>query len=80
MTDSQCLLKGAKEAANALGLRPREIYHLLDHGLIPAKKIGGRWYFYRDDLIENFRVDAHRDDIRPNLKAEEADGGMEKRA
>lgn len=54
MKKSGDLLKGAKGAAKALGLTPREIYYLLDQGLIPARKIGGRWYFSQHELFECF--------------------------
>lgn len=76
MKDSHDLLKGAKEAAEALGLSPREIYHLLDQGLIPAKKLGGRWYFYRNELLNSFRVNAHKSDVRPDLVCEPAEALM----
>lgn len=54
MKESGDLLKGAKGAAKALGLTPREIYYLLDQGLIPGRKIGGRWYFSRHELFDSF--------------------------
>lgn len=60
---SHHLLKGAKEAAKALGLSPREIYHLLDQGLIPARKLGGRWYFHREELLDSFRINTSQMDI-----------------
>lgn len=58
MDGAHHLLKGAKQAAKVLGLSPREIYNLLDRGLIPARKLGGRWYFHRQELLDSFRNNA----------------------
>jgi hypothetical protein len=49
------LLWGATPIGKALGLNPRQAYHLLESGLVPgARKIGGRWCASRGGLRRNF--------------------------
>jgi len=37
-----------------VGLKPREAYHLLRTGALPAQKIGGRWCASRSALRKHF--------------------------
>lgn len=34
---------GAKAIGNEMGLTERQTFHLLERGLLPAKKIGDKW-------------------------------------
>ena len=49
------LIKGAKAAAEYCGLRPREIYHLVEIGQLPGRKKGGALYFLKSELESAFR-------------------------
>jgi hypothetical protein len=41
------ILWGAPAIAAAIGKSTRATYHLLEHGRLPAKKIGGQWVMSR---------------------------------
>ncbi|MAA98684.1 MAG: hypothetical protein CMN87_10785 [Stappia sp.] len=45
---------GAEEIARVIGRTPRQTFHLMASGQIPAKKVGGRWCAERGKLIEFF--------------------------
>jgi excisionase family DNA binding protein len=49
------LLNGVEEIAEFLGRTPRETYHLLSNGRLPAFKLGAGWNARRSTLIEHFR-------------------------
>lgn len=49
---SNDLLAGAAAAAEYAGITRSAIYHLVDSGALPAKKIGRRLYFRKSE-IEN---------------------------
>lgn len=42
-----------KNIAAVIGQTERQTYHLLNAGLLPAKKIGDRWVSTRTKLIEH---------------------------
>lgn len=42
---------GAEAIAQIINRTPRQTFALLDAGLLPAKKIGGRWMATRENLI-----------------------------
>jgi hypothetical protein len=42
---------GAEAIAKIINRTPRQTFALLDAGLLPAKKIGGRWMATRENLI-----------------------------
>lgn len=52
---SQDLLVGAEAAAVYTGLSRRVIYHLVDIGVLPVRRIGRRLYFRRSELDHFFR-------------------------
>lgn len=52
---SEDLLVGAEAAATYTGLSRRVIYHLVDSGAIPVRRIGRRLYFRRSELDHFFR-------------------------
>lgn len=41
-----------KEAAALLGKPPRTVRHLAQRGKLPAERVGGRWVFDRDALVQ----------------------------
>ena len=41
--------------AEILGLSKKGLYDLLDRGVIPAYRLGGRWYVIRDELKRTLR-------------------------
>jgi nitrogen PTS system EIIA component len=43
-------LMGVKEAAGYLGIAPVTVYRLSERGKLPARKVGGKWKFIRDEL------------------------------
>jgi DNA binding domain, excisionase family len=51
---SQDLLTGADAAAAYTGLTRRVIYHLVESGALPVKRIGRRLYFRRSELDRFF--------------------------
>lgn len=52
------LISGAEAAAQHCGLTPRKIYHLVEAGLIPFVRMGGRLYFRRSELEAAFSAKA----------------------
>lgn len=52
---SDDLLAGAGAAAAYTGLSRRVIYHLVDSGVIPVRRIGRRLYFRRSELDRFFQ-------------------------
>ncbi|MER9615571.1 DNA-binding protein [Mesorhizobium sp. M0207] len=52
------LVWGAEAIAEVIGRTPRQAFHLLDAGKLPAKKVGGRWVADRNKLIRFFLEDA----------------------
>lgn len=50
------LVWGASAIARAIGRTDRQTFHMLDRGMIPAKKVGGRWVAERGQLM-NFFLD-----------------------
>ena len=45
---------GVKAIAEVIGCTPRQTYHKLEIGALPAKKVGGRWCASRKKLKELF--------------------------
>lgn len=45
----------ASTTAEILGLSKKGLYDLLDRGIIPAYRLGGRWYVIRDELKRTLR-------------------------
>jgi hypothetical protein len=52
------LVWGADAIAAAIGRSPRQTFHMLDSGQLPAKKVGNRWVAERGKLIRFFLDDA----------------------
>ncbi|MDE3796623.1 DNA-binding protein [Sinorhizobium medicae] len=52
------LIWGGEEIAKVIGRTPRITFHLLEKGLLPAKKVGNRWVAERSKLIAFFLEDA----------------------
>ena len=50
------LVWGIKAIADEIGKTPRQAFHLVDTGAIPAAKIGGRIVARRTRLREHFRA------------------------
>jgi hypothetical protein len=48
------LIWGADSIAREIGVSRRRAFYLLESGLIPAKKIGGRWCATREELRQYF--------------------------
>lgn len=42
------------EIAKLIGRTPRQTFHMLKNGELPAKKVGGRWVAERGQLIRFF--------------------------
>lgn len=49
------LIWGAEGIAKFINRTPKQTFHMLSAGLIPAKQVGGRWVVDRRDLIQFFR-------------------------
>ena len=47
------LLKGAASIADYIGESPRRTFYLLEHGLIPGFKRGGRWNLRKSTMIRH---------------------------
>ncbi|WP_246684049.1 MULTISPECIES: DNA-binding protein [unclassified Mesorhizobium] len=56
--NSMELVWGAEAIALLIGAKPRQTFHLLETGQIPAKKVGGRWVAERGKIIRFFLDDA----------------------
>lgn len=52
------LIAGATAAASYVGLKPRAIYHLVEHGRLPVIRKGKRLYFRKSELEAAFRSEA----------------------
>jgi len=50
-TTASDVIWGAEAIAKAMGQTERATYHLLASGLVPAKRIGGRWVASRRKLL-----------------------------
>jgi len=48
------LVWGAEAIAMVIGRTPRQTFHLLDGGQLPARKVGGRWVAERGKLVAFF--------------------------
>lgn len=51
------LLSGAEAAAAFIGIAPRQIYHMVDAGHLPAIRKGRRLYFRKSELEKAFSSD-----------------------
>ena len=51
------LLNGANQAAQFTGLSARMIYHLVEQGSIPYRRMGTRLFFRKSELEITFRSD-----------------------
>lgn len=51
------LIAGATAAANECGLKPRQIYHMVESGLLPVVRMGKRLYFRKSELERAFSSD-----------------------
>jgi hypothetical protein len=58
------LLWGAESIAREIGVNRRQCFHLLETGLIPGRKIGGRWVVTRARLREFFCGDGQH--VKPS--------------
>jgi hypothetical protein len=52
------LVWGVEAIAAVIGRTPRQAYHLLASGHLPARQVGNRWVAERGKLVEFFREDA----------------------
>jgi hypothetical protein len=52
MVDESDIVWGAEAIGQVIGRKPRQAFHLLESGCLPAKKLGGRWCASRRKLIE----------------------------
>lgn len=59
------LLEGIAEIGEFYGFSPRRTYYLTEHALIPAFKIGNRWYALRSTSR------AHIERLQAGVKAPE---------
>ena len=48
------LIWGASAIAKAIGRTDRQTFHMLEKGILPAKKVGGRWVAERGQLLRFF--------------------------
>ncbi len=48
------LIWGASAIARTIGRTDRQVFHLLEKGAIPAKRIGNRWVAERNQLMKFF--------------------------
>lgn len=49
------LIKGAKAAADYIGVTPRIVYHMCEEGELPHVKRGRRLFFRKSELEAAFR-------------------------
>jgi hypothetical protein len=49
--DSDTPVWGAAEIGAVIGKPERAVFHLLENGLLPARKVGGRWVASRKKLL-----------------------------
>jgi hypothetical protein len=57
MAEELDLVWGAEEIARVLNRTPRQVFHMLKQGELPARKIAGRWVATRKNLRELFDLD-----------------------
>jgi excisionase family DNA binding protein len=50
MSDLEPLIYSVREVARLLGRTPRTIHRLIQQGLIPARRLGGRYVVLPDEL------------------------------
>ncbi|HEV7247968.1 MAG TPA: DNA-binding protein [Shinella sp.] len=48
------LIWEVEEIAKLIGRSPRQTFHMLQKGELPAKKVGGRWVAERNTLLAFF--------------------------
>ena len=53
---SPTILWGAVAIARTIGKTPRATFHMLERGVLPARKVGGQWTADRDALLAFLRV------------------------
>lgn len=51
------LIWGASSIARAIGRTDRQTFHMLDSGVLPAKKVGNRWVAERGALMRFFTME-----------------------
>jgi hypothetical protein len=49
--DNDTPVWGAAEIGAVIGKPARAVFHMLENGLLPAKKVGGRWVSSRKKLL-----------------------------
>lgn len=49
--DPDAPIWGAENMAPVIGRTERQVFHMLNAGLLPAKKVGGRWVSTRRKLL-----------------------------
>lgn len=54
MTEPLDIVWGAREIARLIGMTPKAVFHMLERGQIPARKVGRRWCASRAALREFF--------------------------
>lgn len=52
------LVWGVREIGQVIGRNPRQAFHLVSRGELPAKKVGGRWVASRRELVRFFGGEA----------------------
>jgi hypothetical protein len=52
------LIWGGEAIAKLIGRTRRQTFHMLETGMLPAKKVGDRWVAERGKLIRFFMEDA----------------------
>ncbi|MBZ9873087.1 helix-turn-helix domain-containing protein [Mesorhizobium sp. BR1-1-9] len=48
------LIWGAEGIAAAINKSTRQVFHMLESGTLPAKKVGGRWVISKQALVSAF--------------------------
>ena len=57
-SDKLDLIWGAAAIAAALGITERACFHMLESGVLPARKVGARWVVSRRKLLQHFEGEA----------------------
>lgn len=52
------LIWEVKGIAAFIGLSERQTYHLLSNGMLPARKLGDKWFAQKDQLVRFFSEEA----------------------
>lgn len=52
---SDDLIEGANDAAAFIGTKPRTVYHLVEIGALPCKRMGKKLFFLKTELRAAFR-------------------------